>query len=197
MKKIFQISVLMVCFAHGFAWAERADRSKPINVEANTLTVDDDQHTQTLEGDVLLTQGTLSIRASKLVISEDRQGYQRAIATGGKNGKATFRQKREGRNDFIEGEAERIEYDARTEVAELFQRAWVKSGQDTIKGDYILYDAVAEKYRANGQVPGETRGTPGRVRAVIQAKGKVGQEDGPQPVDPGLSLQSTKTLRKK
>lgn len=175
------------------AHAERADRDKPINVEAARMTIDDNRHMQILEGDVVLTQGTLQILADKVVITEDRQGFQKSVATGGPKGKAHFRQKREGRNDYVEGEGERIDYDTRTEIAELFQKAWVKSGQDTVRGDYIWYDAISEKYTANANAPGETQGKPGRVRAILQPKSK--DADGNSPAN-GITLQPSTNLRK-
>jgi lipopolysaccharide export system protein LptA len=180
MKNLLWTISLILLFGAQPSLAERADRSKPINVEANSLTVDDERHAQILEGDVLLTQGTLTIRASKMIITEDAEGFQRGVATGGPKGKAYFRQKREGRTDFIEGEGERIEYNTRSEVAELFNQAWVKSGQDLIKSNYIWYDAVAEKYRANSTAPTDAQtnanasapsGT-GRVRAVLQPQNR-------------------------
>ena len=146
------ISLAMLAPWAGPAQAERADRDKPIQLEAQRSTVDDAKKVQVLEGDVLLTQGTLTIRSDKIVITEDNLGFQMGVATGGKNGLAHFRQKREGKDEYIEGEAERIEYNTRDEVAELFRRAWVQSGH-----------------------PKSAKGTtPQRVRAVIQPKKKDG-----------------------
>jgi lipopolysaccharide transport protein LptA len=70
-------------------------------------------------------------------------------------GLARFRQKREGKEEYVEGEGERIDYNTNTEVVELFHRAWVKSGEDQVRGDYIWYDAVSEKYLVTA---GETSG---------------------------------------
>ena len=206
MKNLLCTIALIVIFGTQPSWAERADRSKPINVEANSLTVDDEKHTQVLEGDVLLTQGTLTIRANKMVITEDTDGFQRGIATGGSKGKAYFRQKREGRTDFIEGEGERIEYDTRKEVAELFNQAWVKSGQDLIKGNYIWYDAVTEKYRANAALPASPQANanaraentnsaiPNRVRAVLQPKARKAELENPASAHGVTVLQSSKKI---
>lgn len=172
----------------GQVWADRADRDKPIHVEANSLQVDDEKRIQILEGDVLLTQGTLLIKAKRMVITEDHQGFQYGVATGGPKGKAYFRQKREGRTDYVEGESERIEYNTRIEVAEFFQQAWIKSGQDLIKGNYIWYDALSEKYRANGNPPsrqgtpapaGEEAASVGRVRAVLQPRRQAPETGAP------------------
>lgn len=166
------------------ALAERADREKPINLEADRITIDDVKKVQVYEGNVILTQGTLQIRASRLVVTQDADGFQKGSAIGGANGLARFRQKREGKDDFIEGEGERIEHDARSEKTEFFVRAWVKSGLDEIKGHYVSYDALTEKYlvTAGGGSTAKTTGATGaaqaRVRAIIQPKGKS-----PQPPD--------------
>ncbi len=162
----------------GTALAERADRDKPINLEANRISVDEVKKVQIFEGNVVLTQGTLSIRADRIVVTQDADGFQRGVATGGAGGLARFRQKREGRNDYIDGEAERIEHDARNEKTEFFVRAWIRSGLDEVKGNYISYNALTEQYlvtsgvAADGRTPTKAEG--GRVRAIIQPKGKGG-----------------------
>lgn len=169
------------------AHAEKADRDKPMLVEASKVSIDDAKKIQILEGDVIITKGTMVLKADRVVITEDRYGFQKGTAFNGKNGLAYFRQKREGKDEYVEGEAERIEYDTNTEVAELFHRAWVKSGEDVVKGDYIWYDAVNEKYLVTA---GETRapsGAPPRVRAVIQPKNKETEPE--RPANRGERLQ--------
>jgi lipopolysaccharide export system protein LptA len=134
---------------------------------------------QTFEGNVQLVKGTLIIRAERIVISQDDDGYQRGVATGSGSALARFRQKREGVDEYIEGEAERIEHDARSEKTEFFSRARVKSGQDEVRGQFISYDARNEQYVVTSG-PDGTRAKPGsneRVRAVIQPKNK--KEDAP------------------
>ena len=157
------------------AHAEKADREKPINLEADRISMDDIKKQQVFEGNVILTQGTLQIRTAKLVVTQDADGFQKGVATGGVNGLARFRQKREGQDDYIEGEGERIEHNARNEKTEFFVRGWVKSGQDEVRGHYIAYDALTEKYIATNGA-GETKTATGaaqaRVRAIIQPKGK-------------------------
>lgn len=154
------------------AIAEKADRDKPIQLEAQKVTVDDAKKIQILEGDVLLTKGTLVIHADRVVVTEDQYGFQHGTAFGGKGKLATFRQKREGRDEYIDGEAERIEYDTRNEIAELFHKAWVRSGDDQLKGDYIWYDSISEKYLVTAGENPDPKGPPARVRAVIQPKNK-------------------------
>ena len=168
---IFLVTML---FGAPAALAERADRDKPVNLEADRITVDDAKKLHIFEGNVQLVQGTLIIRADKLVVTQDADGFQKGVATGGEGGLARFRQKREGKDEYVEGEAERIEYDGKTDKTQFFLRAQVKSGQDEVRGQYISYDGKTENYLVTSgpggtvaaKVPGEDR----RVRAVIQPK---------------------------
>lgn len=162
------IALLATASAH----AERADRDKPMQLEANRVSIDDAKKLQILEGDVLITKGTMVLKADRVVITEDAYGFQKGVAFAGKDGLARFRQKREGKEEYIEGEAERIEYDTNTEIAELFHRAWVKSGGDEVKGDYIWYDSVNEKYLATAGEQRNPKAGPPRVRAILQPKNK-------------------------
>lgn len=176
------------------AHAERADREKPVNLEAARITVDDAKKVHVFEGNVSLAQGTLLLLADKIVVSQDADGFQKGIATGNP---ARFRQKREGRDDYVEGEAERIEYDARSERAEFFGKAKVKSAGDEVKGAYIGYDAITERYLATataGAADGKpVKGSDGRVRAVIQPKGNKGVAPAPAAPDP-VPLKPAKEL---
>jgi lipopolysaccharide export system protein LptA len=157
------------------AHAEKADRDKPINLEGDRLSIDDLNKVQILEGNAVLIQGTMELRTSRLVVTQDADGFQKAVATGGANGLARFRQKREGVDEFMEGEAERIEHDARSETTQFFNRAWVRNGLDEVKGQYISYDALNEKYMVNtggGVTKSATGTTQARVRAIIQPKSR-------------------------
>ncbi|MBL8485261.1 MAG: lipopolysaccharide transport periplasmic protein LptA [Rhodocyclaceae bacterium] len=173
--------------------AERADRSKPVNLEADKVTVDDKNKVHIFEGRVSLTQGTLSLRADKLVVTQDPDGFQKGVAYGSSQ-LARFRQKREGRDEWVEGEAERIEYDARSENARFFNRAFVRSGQDEVRGQYIQYDGITENYIVtngpNASTVANTGGRDTRVKAVIQPRTK----DEAKPAAPGAALQPAPAL---
>ena len=177
MKHSLRIAAIACALLAAFpAYAEKADRDKPVNIEADRVSVDDVKKTQVFEGNVQLVKGSLIIRAERIVVSQDDDGYQRGVATGTAATPPRFRQKREGQDDYIEGEGERIEHDARAEKTEFFNRAWVKSGLDEVRGQFISYDALTEKYVVTSG-PNGTRAQPGsgeRVRAVIQPRVKDG-----------------------
>lgn len=165
------LCLLLALLAPATALAEQADRDKPINLEADTVTVDDATKLSTYQGNVQLTQGTLLIRADKLVVKEDASGLQHGTAYGNP---ASFRQKREGLDEYVEGYGQRIEYDGRSDKVELFTQARMKRNQDEVRGNYISYDAKTEFFQVLGggkeaAAPGKDKG---RVRAVIQPKAK-------------------------
>lgn len=185
------IPLIACLFAAHPATAEKADRDKPLQIEAQRMSIDDAKKVQILEGDVVLIKGTLTLHADRVIITEDQYGFQKSTAFAPKGGLARFRQKREGRDDYIDGEAERIEYNTANEVAELFHRAWVKGGEDQVKGDYIWYDALSEKYLATAGETRDPKATPTRVRAIIQPKNKGVQPESPATRGNNLELRGS------
>src|SRR3954469_11471972 len=112
--------------------AERADREKPVNIESDRMTADDTKKVATFEGSVVLTQGTLSIRADRIVVRQAEAGFQDGVAYGNP---ARFRQKRDGTEEFVDGEALRLEYDGRAERVEFFDEARLRrEGGDDVRG---------------------------------------------------------------
>ncbi len=161
------------------AHAERDDRDKPVSIEADRMLADDQKQTAVFEGRVVLTQGSFVLRADKLTVRQDAQGFQNGVAVGAP---ATFRQKRDGVDEWIEGEAQRIEYDGKAERVELFDRARVSREKDEVRGNYISYDSRTEVFRV--QPSKDASGPPGRegrVRAVIQPKKKDEPAARPKP----------------
>ena len=160
--------LLLLLLTSGMALAEKADRDKPIDLEADSLSVNDAKKISTYTGNVILTQGTLTIRADKLIVREDKEGFQHSTSTGNPT---TFRQKMEGKDEYIQGSGQRIEYDGRMDKVQLYVKAWVKRGEDIVHGDYIMYDANSEYAEVIGGPQAATETNPkGRVRAVIQPK---------------------------
>jgi lipopolysaccharide export system protein LptA len=153
----------------GSALAERADRDRPVNIESDRMSADDAKRTAVFEGRVVLTQGTLTLRAERIAVRQDNQGFQFALASGSP---ATFRQKREGAGEYVEGEAERIEYDGKAERIQFFSRARLKrDGGDDVRGDTISYDAKTEFFSVHSAKDAPQSGD-GRVRAVIMPKNR-------------------------
>jgi len=182
---------LLCCYLAALApsaGAEKADRDKPVNLEADRVTIDDGKQTAIFEGNVLLTQGTLQIRGDRMEVRQDKEGFRFGTTWGNL---AFFRQKREGFDEYIEGWAERIEYDGRAQTMQMFNRAQLKRGQDEVRGSFISYDGRTEFFQVLGG--GTQAAAPdnpeGRVRAVIQPKPKQ-----QQPASPPVSLKPAEAI---
>lgn len=188
-RTAFLAAVMSMALAQSpLAHAERADREKPINLEADTVTVDDINQTSVYEGNVILTQGTILLRANKLVVKQDAEGFQHGTAYGNP---ASFRQKREGVDEYVEGYGLRIEYDGKKDFVEFFDQARLKRNQDEVRGSYISYDSATEfmKVLGGGREAASASNPQGRVRAVIQPK----QKTPPPPAAP-LNLQPSPAI---
>jgi len=171
-----------LALATGPALAERTDRDKPVTIESNSMIADEAKKLATFEGKVVLTQGSLIIRAERIVVRQDSDGFQHGVATGSP---ATFRHKREGYGEYICGEALKIEYDNKLDLVEFFNKARLsRDSGDDIRGDYISYDARNESFTVKSNT--ETSGTnrEGRVSATIMPK-KSPATEAPVPAGAG------------
>ncbi len=157
------------------AHAEKADRDKPINLEADTVTLDDIRKVSIYEGNVILSQGTMMLRADRVQVTQSASGLDKVVATGRP---VSFRQKLDGRDEFIEGYADRMEYAGASGQLELIGQARLRRGNDELRGAQISYNANTEFYKVVGQPDAKT--PAGRVRAVIRPKPR-GEQPAPQP----------------
>jgi len=170
------------------AYAEKADREKPINIESDRVTVDDIKQLSVFEGSVVLTQGTMVIRGDRMEVRQDKEGFNLGTVWGNL---AYFKQKRDGLDENVEGWGERIEYDSRADKVQLFTRAAMKRGDDDVAGDYISYDATTEFFQVigGGSKTATANNPEGRVRAVLQPKAKT-----KPPAQPPVPLRPADTI---
>ena len=176
----------------GTAHAEKADRDKPVNIEADRMLADDAKQTVEFDGRVVMTQGTFTLRADRITVRQDKEGFQFGVAIGNP---ATFREKRDGVNEWIEGQAKRIEYDGRAQRVELFDQARVARDKDEVRGNYISYDQRGEVYRVQGAKDAQAQpARDERVRAVIQPKKRDDGAAGAARREPPLDLKGAPAL---
>jgi lipopolysaccharide export system protein LptA len=156
------------------AVAEKADRTKPLNVAADRQgTFDLLKQVVVFTGNVIITKGTIVIKADRVEVREAPDGYRTAVAIGSASHPATFRQKRDGVDEYIDGQADRLEYEEKGDVIKFVNNAIVRrlrgsSIGDEITGSLITYDNTTEVFSVSGGTPANTAGSPGgRVRAVL------------------------------
>ncbi|HQS30535.1 lipopolysaccharide transport periplasmic protein LptA [Polaromonas sp.] len=158
------------------AFAEKADRDKPMNAEADALRYDDLNQTSVFTGNVVITKGTTIVRGDRVDVVQDPQGYQQATAVAAPGKLAYFRRKRDGLDEYIEGEAERIEYDSRADVVKFIKRAVVRryagaTLMDETTGALITYDNNTDVFTVDGGPQNRTAANPtGRIRAMLSPR---------------------------
>ncbi len=179
MTKIRQLILLqaLLVLVSGPVFAERADKNKPLNLEADSARYDDAQKIMVAEGAVLITKGTMVMRAARLEQREDPEGNQFLVATSSASGRVFFKQKREGLDEFMEGEAERIDYDGKADVLKLTGRAVMRRLRgaaiaDESTGSLIVFNNFTETLSINGASVGALAGSApqGRVRMMLTPK---------------------------
>jgi lipopolysaccharide export system protein LptA len=180
------------------ALAERADRDKPLNYEANSGECDDLKQVCVLAGDVLLVKGTIRATGQRVEIRKDPEGYLFGLLEAAPGKVSTFRQRRDvskpGVEEYVDGHAERIEYDEKTETVKLLGRARIRllendAQRDELRGDAITYDQRNSKYFVTGGKPKDPGSGDGRVRGTIGPRTPTAAAPGsPAPLAPSRDL---------
>jgi lipopolysaccharide export system protein LptA len=156
------------------AGAEKADREKPIRYSANNLDGNEAEQSIILLGKVEIVQGTIVLKADRVVLKQQPDGSYNASATGKP---VLFRQKMDNSDEFVDAQAQRIEYLGSKELVELYDQAWIKRGKDELRGSFLTYNSSNGAFAGRGTWP--PAATPpagdGRVTGVIQ----------PRPKEPG------------
>lgn len=187
--------LLALCAAFALpAWAEKADRDKPMNIESNTMRVDDVKQLTVFDGNVVMTKGSLIVRAAKIDVRMSADGYQSAVITGTPDKPAFFRQKRDAVDEFIEVESERIDYDGSADIVKFTGKAQLRRLRgavlaDEISGAVIVYENLTDKFSVDGSSnstasPGVTPAPSGRVRAMLTPKPEAASPSTPSPKAP-------------
>lgn len=199
---------LLLCFATAAlaalaqtAYAEKADRDKPTLLEGDKCMTEELKQTSVCTGNVVLVRGTLRIAGERMEVRQDAEGYRTATVTAAPGQRASFRQRRDatrpGVEEWVEGYAERIEYDERTENIRFIERAlWKRleneQPRDEVAGKIIVYDSLNATYNVDG---GKAQGGDGRVRLILAPREPApaaGSKPTPAPLKPATQLDGKK-----
>ncbi len=174
MLKTARLLALVLGMGAAAAGAEKADRSRPMVLESDPgkpCVVNLAKQTSQCSGNVVITQGTMLIKADKVELRETPDGHRMATATGSADKLAHYRQKRDGLDEYVEGTALRIDYDGRAGVLRFEGRSLVRRMRggvvaDEVQGETIIWNSVAEEFTVQGGKPTATN-PGGRQRAVL------------------------------
>lgn len=194
------VAMLWLGLSGAGAWAERADRDKPMNIEADAMRYEDQKQLSTFTGRVVVTKGTIVMRGARMEVKQDDAGNQNGTMWAAPGQRAFFRQKREGVDEYIEGEADTIYYDGKADVARFVGHAEMRrlGGTqllDQTLGSVIVYNNVTEVYTVDGppRSDGQASAAPGgRVRATLAPR-NTGAPAAPATA-PGVPLRPSTSL---
>jgi lipopolysaccharide export system protein LptA len=174
---VLSYALLTACFITA-AHAEKADQDKPVILEAEKVSVNDVQQVYELDGQVLLTKGSILITGEKGNIKVDPEGYEYVDVQGNPESTASFRQRREGpANEFMQGRGQTVTYNAKTELLTLTGDASLKRLHnmqmlDQLRGWKIDYDDVQQSYKVSPPANAKAEDLP-LARAILSPRRKA------------------------
>jgi lipopolysaccharide export system protein LptA len=178
--RCFTLLGLCLALSGATAWAEKADKNKPMNAEADSLRYDDLKQTSLLTGNAIVTKGSIVIRGAQIEARSDPEGFQFGTATEKDGKRAFFRQKRDTLKgepeEWMEGEAETIYYDGKADTVTFTKNAVLRryrgaAVSDETQGNQIVYNNLTDVFTVAGGAGNVSPTNPtGRVRAMISPK---------------------------
>jgi lipopolysaccharide export system protein LptA len=178
---LFALATAATC-----AHAEKADRQKEVNFAGDDVNVNYDTRSGTLKGNAIITQGTMTVRADRIDFKQNPDNSITATVYGNP---LSFRQKKDGSDEYYEAYAQRAHYDGQKDLLELFDRALLKQGGDEIRSNYISYNTSTGVFKAEGR-PDEPNGPAGpgaRVRGTFQPREGQALPGAKAPATPGAA----------
>lgn len=141
-----------------------SDPDQPMNIEADSAELDDERGVTEYSGAVVMTQGSIRIRAETVTVYDGDDGVEKVILVGKP---ARFRQRPDGKKNYIRASADRIEYLMSQDLLLLKEKAQVTQGNDLFSGNFIRYDTKKNQVKAK-----KAKNGSGRVKITIAPKNK-------------------------
>ena len=148
---VTSMAALVLC---ANAFAENADRTKEMVVQAVEGSGDNVLGVYVANKDVTITQGTLKGTANKGTVTNRPNGSYVSSLTGGP---VCFRQRTE-KGDWAQGIADSAEHDNATGIVELFGNAKLFVGENEERANYIIYNTQTSKAEARESKDRKTEG---------------------------------------
>ena len=152
-KIIFLISIFFTTFV--FALSE--DAKQPIEIEAESVIVDETSGFNEFSGNAEVRQGTLLMTAELIQVQTNADGVETMKATGTVDNPAKYIQCQENQARFIEATATLITYDVNKGMIFLVGNAYLIQGFDSFSGDTLTYDINNDKVIVKGSEDGTKR----------------------------------------
>jgi len=158
------LPILFLASAPFATQALEGDIKKPIEVEADSVEIDDASGKSTYKGNVILTQGSIRMKADRVTVIQHEKKSDMIKAVGRP---VTLTQKSRKGKKAIKGRSQRMEYSVDSDILYLIGNATLEQGKDTFKSDRIAYDRKKSLIKGGTSAKGKRR-----VRVTIKSKKK-------------------------
>ena len=159
---------LLVLVASPATLALSSDKDQPIDIEADSVDIDESKGQSIYVGNVKVTQGSIRLLADRVTVFHTDGDPQKFIATGEP---ARFRQMPDNSDVPIQARALRMEYVINGDLVTLIEQAVVLQGKDTMRSDRIVWDRVRGKVKGGLAAEGKQR-----VKMTFQPKKSTAEE---------------------
>ena len=168
-RRLIALALTCACVLPGFhAQALPDDRQQPVKVSADNLEANRSKNLSVYSGNVVISQGSLQIRADRVEVHGNSKGEINKVVATGKP--AHFQQQVEESTTPVKARATRIEFLVANDALQLTGEAFVDRDGNTLSADRIDYDLNSEQMKARGQSEKK------RVEMIWKPEGQSGND---------------------
>ena len=152
-----KLLILLMAFVASLVFALPEDSKQPIEIEAQSVVVDETTGFNEFSGDAEVRQGSLLLLAELIQVQTDNEEVVNMIAKGSLEQPARYTQSQENQERFIKATATQITYDVDGGMIFLVGNAHLVQGFDSFSGATLDYDIDNDKVIVKGSEDGTER----------------------------------------
>ena len=152
-----KLLILLMAFVTSLVFALPEDAKQPIEIEAQSVVVDETTGLNMFSGNAEVRQGSLLLLAEFIQVQTDNDEVVSMIAQGSLEKPAKYVQSQENQSRFIEASATLITYDVNAGMIFLVGNARLVQGFDSFSGNTLNYDINNDKVVVKGSEDGTER----------------------------------------
>ena len=152
-----KLALIVALFLSTCSFALNEDAQQPIEIEAESVMVDETSGFNEFVGNAEVKQGSLVMTAEIIQVQTNADGVETMIAKGTLDQPAKYIQSQENQARFIEATATLITYDVNEGMIFLVGDAYLVQGFDSFSGDSLTYDINNDKVLVKGSEDGTKR----------------------------------------
>jgi lipopolysaccharide export system protein LptA len=140
-----KVIILFLVFFASLVFALPEDAKQPIEIEAQSVIVDESTGFNEFSGNAEVRQGSLLLLAELIQVQTNNEEVVRMVATGSLEKPAQYTQSQENQERFVEATATLITYDVAGGMIFLVGNARLVQGFDSFSGETLDYDIDNDK----------------------------------------------------